>query len=368
MVEGISIANLLERADAAEDLLLVDVRNEEDFAGWRLEARAPVETVHIPYFDFLEDAEASIARSPKEREVVVLCAKGGSSEMVADLLVDAGRRARNVEGGMAAYGNHLESRAVPLPSGARHEIHQVLRRGKGCLAHVVRSGKDVPVVDPSRHVAFYEALVADLGARIVHVLDTHVHADHVSGGRELARRAKAPYTFYPKEPLSISVGEIVVEVLPAPGHTPDSCLAIVARDHVLTGDTLFVSSVGRPDLGGDVAAWARALYRTLRERVDPLPDATVVLPAHYASPAEIGRDGIVSGRIGDLRRQVPEMALRDEGAFVRAMESSARPAPEAYVRIVKVNQGLLEASESDVSVWELGRNECAASAPGGRKR
>jgi len=353
MIAVLSIRELLERADAAEDFLLLDVRNEDEFAAWRVEARAPIETLHVPYFDFLEDAEGSIARIPEGREVVVLCAKGGSSAMVAELLADAGRSARNVEGGMAAYGNHLEARRVPLAPGARHEIHQVLRRGKGCLSYLVRSGGEAVVVDPCRHVAFYEELARGLGARIVGALETHVHADHLSGGSRLAAGAGI-------------LGEIPIEIVPAPGHTPESRIYVVAGTHVLTGDTLFVSSVGRPDLGGEVVPWARELFRTLRERVARLPDDAVVLPAHWSTPAEIGPDGLVAARLGDLRRTVPELAIRDEAEFVRAMEASARPAPEAYARIVRVNRGLEEATEEQASEWELGRNECA-SAHGGRK-
>ena len=353
MVAGITIGELLDRADAAEDFLLLDVRNQDEFAAWRVEARSPIDTLHVPYFDFLEDAEGAIARIPPGREVVVLCAKGGSSEMVAELLADAGRRARNVEGGMVAYGNHLEARRVPLAPGSRHEIHQILRRGKGCLSYLVRSGGEALVVDPCRHVAFYEELARRLGARIVRVLETHVHADHVSGGRSLAARAGAPGT--------VDVG---IEVVPAPGHTPDSKMYLVAGTHLISGDTLFVESVGRPDLGGEVVPWARDLFHTLREGIARLADDVVVLPAHYSTAKELAPEGTVSARLGDLRRTVPELSISDESAFVRAMESSARPAPAAYARIVRVNRGLAEATEDEAAEWELGKNQCAASARG----
>ena len=349
----LGVGELLARAEAGEDFLLLDVRNADEFAAWRFEARRPVETLHVPYFDFLEDAEASIARVPEAREIVVLCAKGGSSEMVAEMLADAGRSARSVAGGMIAYGNHLEAREIPMPPGSRLAIHQVLRRGRGCLSYLVRAGGEALVVDPCRHVGFYEELARGLGARIVGVLETHVHADHVSGGKRLGVAGDRPAGW-------------PIEVLSAPGHTPDSRILLVGRTHVLTGDTLFVSGVGRPDLGGEVVPWARELFRTLRERVAPLPDDAVVLPAHFASAAEIGPGGIVAARLGDLRKRVPELAIRDEAAFVRAMEAGARPAPEAYARIARVNRGLEEASEDQAAEWELGRNECAAAHGGGR--
>ena len=102
---------------------------------------------------------------------------------------------RNIRGGMIAYGVYLEPVRVPLAAGeaARFELWQVNRRGKACLSYVIVSGGEAVVVDPSRHVEWYEGFAAERGARIVRVLDTHVHADHVSGGPALARKLGVPY-------------------------------------------------------------------------------------------------------------------------------------------------------------------------------
>lgn len=191
----IGIKELLRRIDAGDPLLLLDVRNDEEFEDWRVEGRRPVDTVHIPYFTFVEDADGVLARLPRDRQIVTICAKGGASVLVADMLDAAGLRAGSVDGGMVAYGEYLEPVRVPLSSkaAARFELWQINRRGKGCLSYVVRAGADALVVDPSRHVGWYEGFVQGLGARIVSVLDTHVHADHVSGGPELATRSGASY-------------------------------------------------------------------------------------------------------------------------------------------------------------------------------
>jgi glyoxylase-like metal-dependent hydrolase (beta-lactamase superfamily II)/rhodanese-related sulfurtransferase len=376
---AIGIGELLARLDRGDDLLLLDVRNPDEAAAWRVEGRRPVESLHVPYFAFVEDPEAAIARVPAGREVVAVCAKGGSSAMVVDLLREAGRPARNVEGGMVAYGEHLQAVRVPLrpDEAARFELWQVNRRGKGCLSYVVRAGAEAVVVDPTRDVAYYERLVGGLGARVVRVLETHVQADHVSGGAELARRAGVPYVLAPEPGVELRPaatpprdgegfrvgGPAGVEVRPwaTPGHTPGSTSYLVGARHLLCGDTLFVAGVGRPDLGGHAEAWARDLFRTLR-RLETLPDDVVVLPAHYAGAGEIGADGVVAGRLGDLRRTVPELAL-DEPAFVRAMVAAVRPAPPAYAEIVRVNRGQPAPEGDRVTEWELGRNECAADAP-----
>src|SRR5262245_36221847 len=105
---SVEVGELLPRLDRGEKVVLLDVRNQDEYESWKLEPRRPVETVHVPYFDFIEDGDAALARVPRDRELVVLCAKGGSSEMVVELLADAGVRAANIAGGMLAYGIYLE--------------------------------------------------------------------------------------------------------------------------------------------------------------------------------------------------------------------------------------------------------------------
>jgi glyoxylase-like metal-dependent hydrolase (beta-lactamase superfamily II)/rhodanese-related sulfurtransferase len=381
----VTIGEVLKRADGGEPLVLLDVRNDEDFERWKLEGRKPLETVHVPYFDFIEDEERAAAQLPRGREIVVVCASGDSSAMVSELLSDKGLPARNVSGGMVAYGTYLEPVAVPLGPGekGRFEIWQINRRGKGCLSYVVRGGEEAIVVDPSRDVAWYEAFLDELGARLVQVLDTHVHADHVSGGPELAKKRGAPYFVAAGEdfelrkdvtPIAdrseIRLGgdggvSVQVQAVKTPGHTPGSTSYLVAGKYLFSGDTLFIRSVGRPDLGGQVIPWGKSLFHTLKERVASLPDDTVVLPAHYADVSEIGPDGVVSGRLGDLRASVPELQIATEEEFVEAMRREVSEPPAAYADIIRVNLGTTEASPEKIAEWELGKNECAAK---GRKR
>ena len=377
-VPTVDVAALLARLDRAEPLLILDVRNEEEFARWKLEARAAVDVLHVPYFVFLEEPGAAIAQLPRGVEVVVLCAHGGSSELVAGLLLEAGIPSANVRGGMLAYGSYLEPVPVPLEpeQRSRFSLWQVNRRGKGCLSYVISSGKDAVVVDPSRDAEWYEAFVAARGARIARVLDTHVHADHVSGGPALARRPGVPYFvdagegFELRQPVARLVDgdrlrlggehgfELELRVLHTPGHTPGSTSYLVDGRFLLSGDTLFVGGVGRPDLGGHVDDWGRALFDTLRGRLAGLAAETLVLPAHYASAGEIGADGVVAGRLGDLRRLVPEMNVVTAEAFVEAVRGALKEPPACYAQIVGVNLGATAPADR-ISEWELGRNQCA---------
>jgi len=382
-VPTVEVAELLPKLDSGEDVLILDVRNDDEFAEWKLETRKPFETIHLPYFDFIEDTEGSIAKVPKGRELVVLCAQGGSSEMIVDMLGEAGVPSRNIKGGMVAYGDFLDPVKVPLTpdEASRFELWQINRRGKGCLGYVIRSGDEAVVVDPARHVAWYETFAAKLGARIVRVLDTHVHADHVSGGPALQAKLGVPYFVASGEefelkqnvtPLEdgaeIRVGgaqgiSIEVRILATPGHTPGSTSYLVGGKYLLTGDTIFVASVGRPDLGGHVVEWGQALFETLKQRMASLPDDVIVLPAHYASLDEMRADGVVAGSLGELRRTVPELQIATADEFVEAVKAAVKTPPAAYTSMIKYNLGVeTGADDEKIGEWELGKNQCAASA------
>ena len=376
-----TVERLLEKADAGEPFLLLDVRNDDEYEAWKVEGRRQIEMLHIPYFDFVEDP-GLVAQVPSDRrEVLVLCAKGGSSEFVAELLREAGITAKNVEGGMIAYGDYLQPVRVPLDADEadRFEIWQLNRRGKGCLSYVIRCDTEAIVVDSSRNVRAYARLVARLGARLVGVFDTHVHADHLSGGPELARLSGASYCVAAgtggelkhavtpvRDGEEIRLGDapgrtLAVRVVDTPGHTPGSTSFLVGRRHLLTGDTIFVSGIGRPDLGGYVAEWGRVLYHTLHERIGALPDDVVILPAHYADVSEIRDDGVVAGRLGEIRRTVLELQIRSAEEFVEAMKSALSAPPEIYSRIIATNLGTSQVEAEEAAAWELGKNQCAAS-------
>lgn len=376
--QAITIERLIEKSDAGEPFLLLDVRNRDEYEAWKVEGRRPIETLHIPYFDFVEEPEL-VSQVPSDgRETLVICAKGGSSEFVADLLREAGVNAKNVEGGMIAYGDYLQPVRVTLDAdeSGRFEIWQLNRRGKGCLSYVIRCGAEAVVVDPSRRIGEYERFVERLGARIVWVFDTHVHADHISGGPELARLSGAGY-FVGGDELKQAVtpvrdGEeirlsddssktLAIRVVVTPGHTPGSTSFLVGRRHLLTGDTIFVSGIGRPDLGGHVVEWSRDLYRTLHERIAALPDDVVILPAHYSDVSEIRDDGVVAGLLGEIRRNVPELQIRSEAEFVEVMKSALSTPPETYAKIIAINLGASQVDAEEATEWELGKNQCAAS-------
>ena len=358
--------------------LLLDVRNADDFARQRIVVPGGIETLNIPYFEFIEDEDGSVAkvRSKPGQTVVAVCAKGDSSEYVAGILRERGITAINLEGGGAAGGALVAARDLPARQGLL--VRQYDRVAKGCLSYLI-AGRDLAiVVDPFRQIDRYLADAEALGVRIGHVVDTHLHADHISGGPALALDTGARYHLHEADaagqafsvplegPLAFNLalgdGQVAtVEQYHSPGHTPGSTSLLVDGRFLITGDMVFVSSVGRPDLGGKLEEWARDLYRTLTGRLAALPDTTEILPAHYSGYEEARTDGILAGSLGALRHTNPALRARDEAEFLAFIRASITPQPEVYSRIRQVNLGRLKHSAEEAAEFELGRNECAVS-------
>lgn len=364
---------------------ILDVRNEDEFAAWKIEGIRPLAHFNVPYFGFIDEPERSAEQVAQAGDAwIAVCAKGDSSAFVAEILREQGMRAVNLIGGMEAWGNlHVP---VRVDDGARgFELWQINRYGKGCLSYIILAGGQAIVVDASRHLEVYETFLRERGATLVQVLDTHVHADHLSGGAELARRGGAPFFVAAGESIELrravrpladgteltlrasdGGAAVTVRVIATPGHTPGSTCYLVDGRWLLSGDTIFVSGIGRPDLGGLVEAWGAALFRTLhRGPLSALPDEVVVLPAHFASPAELDRGGVVERRLGDIRAASPEMKLPTEAAFVEAMRSAVKPPPDVYGKIIAANLSPADVPGEQASEWELGKNQCAASVPAG---
>ena len=371
-----SAIDLHRRIEAGHPPLILDVRNVEEFARWPIEGRGPLEALNLPYFAFIEDEADAVRRvrdwiAGRDRDLVVVCAQGGSSDYVAEVLRGSGLAAANLAGGMRAWGGATAVRPIPdAPLG----VWQAARFGRGCLSYVLASAGEAIAVDPHRDLDLYLGLAARQGLRLRAVFDTHLHADHLSGAAALASEAGIPYyahaadfqgagfDFAPVDdeaPLRFGSAEVApLRFLHTPGHTPGSAMLLVGEALLLTGDTLFVGSAGRPDLGGRTLDWGRDLYHTLHRRLGRIPDGVRVLPAHTAGPRESRADGTVQERLGVLRR-TNETLVADEAAFLARLEAGTAPAPAHYAKIRAVNLGAASASGDEAAEMELGRNECA---------
>ena len=240
-------------------------------------------------------------------------------------------------------------------------FQQIVNEESGCLSYLIGCGQAgrAVVVDPGRdRVHEYLRLARRRGLTITHVIETHTHADHISGNRDLAAATRAPIFAhatagfaFDHERLSdgdaLDVGRIRLTVAHTPGHTPDSiCLLVTDLERgtepwfVLTGDTLFVGSVGRPDLGG--ARAAAEAYESLTRVLLRLDDSVEIYPAHGAGSA-CGRamSAKAGSTIGFERRFNPALQLRDRAAFVEFIMRDLPPKPPQFEKIVGKNRGLI---------------------------
>jgi glyoxylase-like metal-dependent hydrolase (beta-lactamase superfamily II) len=195
------------------------------------------------------------------------------------------------------------------------------------------------------------------GLRLFHVIDTHVHADHISAGRALAEAADAEYVLFAgadaafpfrgvRDREVLELGNVTVEVLHTPGHTPEH-ISLLVTDRtrsdepwfVLTGHTLMVGDLGRTELATSAEEGARALFRSVRA-LRTLPDHIEVLPGAY-SGSVCGRSlsGKPSSTIGFERRNNRAFRIEDEAEFVRTMLADIPPAPPEAARIRAINAG-----------------------------
>ena len=240
-------------------------------------------------------------------------------------------------------------------------FQQILNEESGCLSYLIGCGEagKALVVDPGRdRVPEYLRLAAKKGLTISHILETHTHADHISGNRDLAEAVRAPILVHRSAGVAfehqdvsdgeeLQIGNVRFKIAHTPGHTPDSICVMVsdlsrgdAPWFVLTGDMLFVGAVGRPDLGG--ARAAEDAWESLHRVLLPLDDSVEVYPAHGAGSACGRAMSAKSGStIGFERRFNPALQLRDRQAFVDFLMKDLPPKPPSFEKIVGKNKGLI---------------------------
>jgi len=355
-----------------EELFILDVRNESDFNDWKIEGEN-FAYLNVPYFELLDGVEEILGKIPADKEVLVVCAKEGSSVMVAEMLSDEGVNVSYLKGGMKAWSEHLE----PIKVGDLHdggEIYQFVRIGKGCLSYMVVSNGEAALIDATRMTDIYLDFAASIGAKITHVFDTHLHADHISGGRQIAEKTGAAYWLPPKDatevtfdyqPLEdnkdVKIGNTLINIhaLYSPGHTIGSTSFVVDEKFLLSGDILFIDSIGRPDLAGLAEDWVGDLRETLYKRYRELSEELIVLPAHFMIIDELNDDGSVAEKLGTLFAKNHGLNMEDENEFRKMVTENLPPQPNAYQEIRQTNMGKINPDIEYQREMEIGPNRCA---------
>ncbi len=362
---------------AGNEFLLLDVRVNEKFDRFKVEGLFLPDMVNVPYVEFVEHEEESVAKVPAAEKVRIVCAREGSARYVAEILVNHGfKDVRFLEDGIKTWGNMLAPKLVASDDG--YKLFQFIRPGKASCSYGLISNDEMVLFDPSRNVDFYQSFAENNGARIIKSFETHLQADYISGSKQIAADRGAHIlghendfkdaTFkYQKivddQVYAFSKGGPQIKALHMPGHTPGSTSYLIDNKYLITGDTVFILSIGRPDLGGKAEEWSKLLYHTLKTKIMELEDDLVILPGHYMDWSEANPSRVFSDTLGNIKNKNSDIySISTETEFIGFIKNNMRPQPEVYAEIRKVNAGLLEVGAEEQEIMDLGKNECAASA------
>ena len=377
MVTTISPEALRGMLDDEEEFVLIDTRRRGDFEGWRIR-----EAENVPFGSGESvDPDAVRTLADPEDRIVTVCAKGISSYAFAEQLEQAGYDdVTVVQDGMEGWSRVYDVVSIPTRDPGL-DVFQVRRRAKGCLGYVVGSAGEAAVIDPTRHADEFVAVAEDAGYEVTRILDTHVHADHVSGGRRLADELGVPFHLgaaaadrvaFDYDPIerndAIRVGDAEIKAVSTPGHTTDAVSYLLDAEALFTGDTLFVESVGRTELqfgDGRASEGAELLYESLHGTVLAEPDSISVLPGHVSVSAD-GEYSVAPGEpvvstVEALRTGATLLDL-DREEFIERLTDRLPEKPPNYETVVAVNEGRRELEDEQEAVeLELGPNRCAAT-------
>lgn len=374
---AVSPRDLYQRLQTGESVSILDIRNRDEYERWQIQAPT-AKTVQVSQARVLSahlqsELPTLLAEHDLSEPLVVVCARGEASDEIAAEFRDVGIRAVNLTGGMDAWGSLLIDRRVSGVDG----LVQFERPSSGCLSYLVINQGEAALVDPLR--AFVDRYLTEIETHDLSlrwVVDTHLHADHVSGLRDIATMTGAT----PVLPEGVTDRGIVYEVrkladqeaLPlgerelrgvhAPGHTSELFI-FEWGDALLTADALFVDGVGRPDLEADddrTSDFATRLYDTLTTDILQRGDDTLIAPGHASTGVPRRQDGTIVDTLEAVRDRL-RLSDSSEEAFVQRMTSDQSPRPANYRRIIDVNRGTEEVDGDTAAELELGPNNCAVA-------
>ena len=376
-VPEIAPADLARAIERGEPVQIVDVRAPERVRAGRLDLVPDARFFNIRGSELAARTSLEGTGIDPSNPVAVVCGFGNDSRRLANHLGTLGCEARSLAGGLSAWMRLAMPRVLDPPPGLDHLV-QLDRLGKGALGYLLVSDGEALVVDPPLDASVYLEEAAARGAEVVGVADTHVHADYISGAPRLSQSLGVPYYLHAADsayaydgtpgrlrfrPIGdgdvVRVGRCAVRVCHTPGHTEGSVTYLVGDDVALTGDFLFVASIGRPDLAGKVAEWTERLWESVERARREWAPSVRVLPAHYAGESERRADRSVGEPFARLLQTNPSLQFATREAFGDWVRSLTAPFPEAYRTIKAVNVGLVEVDDRQAEELEIGRNECA---------
>jgi glyoxylase-like metal-dependent hydrolase (beta-lactamase superfamily II) len=369
-------AQLYEWISVKQNFLILDVRNEKDFSRFKVEGPSPVKMINVSYYDFMEEEDASVAKVPPGITIRIVCAKEGSAKYVGEILEKHGYSdVGYLEGGIKTWGNLLVPQLIN--PGQQFELYQFIRPAKAACGYGLICNDEMMLFDPTRSINFYMDFANKKDVTIIKTFETHLQADYIAGSRLISEKtgaifyghddfknSKMKYTpLKDGDTFSFSSGGPTVKVVHTPGHTPGSTTFIINDSYMLSGDTEFIQSIGRPDLGGKAEEWASMLFKTLQHKLLNFDDNLQVLPGHFMDWSEANENLIFIKSQHDVKEiNKAIFAIDNENDFFQFIKDNMRPQPEEYATIRLINANLLQEDNEQQEILDLGKNECAATA------
>ena len=365
--------DLRNRLAAGEPITVVDIREPSEYDDWHIYG-----SVNVPVYNAIASGdEAAVSEKLKgsnleaDTPVTCVCRTGATSKMAAYLLDSMGYDASSLSEGIYGWSDSWSEAVVSLSAAKDQKMIQIRRNGKGCLSYLFGSNGEAAVVDPCVDASVYTSIAEREGLKITHILETHVHADHISRAPMLAEELGAHVTIPRNARVAfeynavddgdtIRVGDITATVISTPGHTGESVCFDLDGEVLLSGDTIFVDNIGRPDLEqGDAGAeaGARLLYKSLHERVLKLDGGVTVCPGHTSDP--IGFDGVaLAAKLDDIVPKVDLLKI-DAEEFAKKIPALLGEKPPNFQRVISINEGKAQLGWLNPLELEAGPNRCA---------
>lgn len=395
--------DLKKKIDTGEDVFILDVRNQQEHDMWSLSYDRYQDSTVIP-IDKINSSE-SLKQIPKDKEIITFCTHGQRSSNAAKTLSELGSKVKTIEGGLDGWSNLYDVAKIDTGS-SNTEIWQMRRISKGCMSYMIAYtvDKKATVMDSTCNIDdALKKLINEKGLKIVRIIDTHMHADHLSANTKLAKMYGAElgissFEKYDienndaqlknyklrliKDDEKIEIGNnISLEAIHTPGHTEGSMsFKLEAKEHdagfssnnegntnrenkiktfLFTGDTIFVNGVGRPDLHNRVEEYAKNLYNTIQKKLFELPDDTIILPAHYS--ASFDHQKPVFNTLKSIKQKLSDI-INSEDNFIDYITANIPPQSMNYQKIMNINKALTPCDMVKEKDLEAGPNSCAISA------
>lgn len=350
--------------------LLVDIREPDEFCDWCIPG-----SMNIPVNKLITEGnflgiKKLLEVLPKDKLLITICARGINSQVAASILRDMGYNSVSLEKGMKGWNENFDIYKIDFKN---FSVIQFVRIGKGCLSYLVYDKKtmETALFEPAIFIDEYEDYIRANRLKLKYIIDTHAHADHFSGGMELAKKLNLDYYVNEtdvdkvfsfkslKDVSEISLGNTNIQIINTPGHTDGSVSFLIDNEALICGDLLLLESPGRPDLARnaeETTKGAEILFRTLQDKILGLDDKLKIFPSHFTKTAL--RPVVMT--LGKLKEQSEALRMTDKNDFVSYLTSNIPQTPPNYETIKKFNKAGVMIPLDYAEDLEIGPNRCAA--------